>query len=73
MTSKISLPLIQIGFANNKADITPQGNFGSVPYEYRISKTETTVNDYVAFLNAVARFTADASGTRLAYLESLYN
>jgi formylglycine-generating enzyme required for sulfatase activity len=73
MTSKISLPLLHVGFANNKADITPQGTFGSVPYEYRISKTETTVNDYVAFLNAVARFTTDASGQTLTYLDNLYS
>ena len=30
------------------------GNFGSVPYQYRIGKTEVTNDQYTVFLNAVA-------------------
>jgi hypothetical protein len=43
-----------VGDPGNACDTQPQGCFGAVSYEYRISKYETTNAQYAEFLNAVA-------------------
>ena len=73
MSNKVSLPLVNIGNPKNKADVTPNGTYGATSYEFRISQTETTVSDYVAFLNAAAKYTTDSNGNKLEYLENLYS
>lgn len=45
---------VPIGDPGNEADPQPQGSFGSVAYEYSISKFEITNAEYVSFLNAKA-------------------
>jgi formylglycine-generating enzyme required for sulfatase activity len=47
-----SLETVQVGNINNAADST---GYGSVGYAYNISKNETTISQYAAFLNAVAK------------------
>lgn len=46
---------VTVGNPGNAGDPTPFGVFGSVSYNYRISKTEVTNAEYCEFLNAVAR------------------
>lgn len=48
----VSYQLVTIGDAGNANDIT---GFGAVNYGYRIGKYEVTIEQYTAFLNAVAR------------------
>jgi formylglycine-generating enzyme len=43
--------MVKVGNAGNAADTT---TFGAVPYEFSIGKTEVTLEQYTAFLNAVA-------------------
>jgi hypothetical protein len=45
------IEMVTVGNAGNAADIT---TFGAVPYEFQIGKTEVTLAQYTAFLNAVA-------------------
>jgi hypothetical protein len=45
---------VPIGNIGNPADSQPQGPFGSVAYEYAISRFETTNSEYASFLNAKA-------------------
>ena len=45
---------VPIGDLGNPSDSTPIGSFGSVDYEYSISKFETTNAEYADFLNAKA-------------------
>lgn len=47
-----SLETVQVGQAGNAADVDT--GYGSVGYDYRISKFEITLGQYTAFLNAVA-------------------
>ena len=51
--AQISIPTVLVGNAGNPAD--PATGFGAVPYLYRITTTEITCGQYVAFLNAKAR------------------
>ena len=53
----ISIDWVDVGSAGNSADAT---GFGSVGYEYRISRYEVTVSQYAEFLNAAAQ--SDPSG-----------
>lgn len=48
---------VEVGNVNNQADLT---GYGSVSYSFKISKYETTVDQYSKFLNAVA--TTDTYG-----------
>lgn len=55
------IEFVTIGLPGNAADPTDGDaglagtqNFGSVPYEFRMAKFETTLAQYTAFLNAVA-------------------
>ena len=48
----VVVDFVSVGDANNAADTT---GFGAVAYEYAIAKTDVTVGQYVAFLNAVAK------------------
>ena len=70
--TKVTLELVEIGNPGNLADPTPNGQYGAVPHSFRLSRNETTVGQYVAFLNAVARFTTDAQGLVQPYLEQLW-
>ncbi|MBW2422485.1 MAG: SUMF1/EgtB/PvdO family nonheme iron enzyme [Deltaproteobacteria bacterium] len=45
---------VTVGDPGNACDTQSQGCFGSVAYEYRISKYEVTNAQYAEFLNAVA-------------------
>ena len=49
---QINIEWLTVGSPGNVADGT---GFGSVPYTYRISKFEITNDQYVDFLNNVAR------------------
>lgn len=40
---------VAIGDLGNPADSQPQGSFGSVDYEYSISRFETTNGEYASF------------------------
>lgn len=47
--------MVKVGNVGNAADQDfGDGTFGAVPYEYSIGKTEVTLAQYAAFLNAVA-------------------
>lgn len=55
------LEFVTIGLPGNPSDpndgdagVAGTQNFGSVPYEFRMAKYETTLAQYAAFLNAVA-------------------
>ncbi len=58
--SAITIDTVPVGDAGNIADqLYPNNNpenarFGAVGYDYRIGRTEVTVGQYTAFLNAVA-------------------
>ncbi|MCP4006009.1 MAG: formylglycine-generating enzyme family protein [bacterium] len=56
----LTVDWVTVGGAFNYCDLQPQGCFGAVGYEYRISKYETTNAQYTEFLNAVAR--TDSNG-----------
>jgi formylglycine-generating enzyme len=48
----VSYEWVEVGSPGNLPDFT---TFGAVPYEFRIGKFEVTVEQYAAFLNAVAK------------------
>ena len=73
MSNKVILPLLNVGNPTNAADGIPGGRYGAVAEEFRISKTETIVADYVTFLNAVVKYTTDSKGNKLGELEALYS
>jgi formylglycine-generating enzyme required for sulfatase activity len=50
----VTIPTVPVGNAGNAGEVQSQGTFGAVAYNYRIGKTEVTVGQYTAFLNAVA-------------------
>ncbi len=65
------IAMVQVGNPNNPADNQGlQGNYGKVQYDYSIARTETTVADYVQFLNAVARY---VPAGQAEYLTDLWN
>ncbi len=70
-TSPLQFSLLVVGNPGNPADQTSNGSFGSVGYEYSVSRTETIVAQYVQFLNAVARYVPD--DTRYDYLRDLWD
>ena len=49
----ITIDSVPVGNAGNVAD--PTTGYGAVGYDYRIGKYEVTLNQYTAFLNAVAK------------------
>lgn len=49
----VVVDLVTVGDAGNAADAAT--GFGAVAYEYAIARTDVTIGQYVAFLNAVAR------------------
>jgi formylglycine-generating enzyme required for sulfatase activity len=59
------IEMVTVGNAGNAADTT---TFGAVPYEFKIGKTELTLAQYTAFLNAVAA--TDAFGLFNASMET---
>jgi formylglycine-generating enzyme required for sulfatase activity len=50
--SGVSLAMVSVGNPGNASD--PRTGFGRVDYEYSISQYEVTIQQYTAFLNAVA-------------------
>ena len=50
--SQITLDMVTVGNPGNQVD--RRTGFGRVDYEYKISKYEVTIQQYTAFLNAVA-------------------
>lgn len=51
----ITIPTVPVGNPGNAADASSSGGaFGSVAYTYEIGRTEVTIGQYAAFLNAVA-------------------
>ncbi|WP_309400006.1 formylglycine-generating enzyme family protein [Cerasicoccus maritimus] len=51
----VNFDMAIVGDIGNPAYAAPQGDFGSVPYQYSISKHEVTTTQYAEFLNAVAK------------------
>lgn len=51
VASRISIDLVEVGDPDNTYD---QTGHGSVPYTFYLGKTDVTVDQYCAFLNAVA-------------------
>ena len=49
----ITVETVPVGNAGNTADTFPR--LGAVGYDYSIGKYEVTLNQYTAFLNAVAK------------------
>ena len=41
---------------DNTANVADSNGYGAVSYSYKISQTLVTVEDYTAFLNAVAKY-----------------
>ena len=71
-TNPLVIAMLAIGNAGNPADNQgSQGDYGSVAYDFGIAQTETTVADYVQFLNAVARYVP--SDSQYQYLTKLWN
>lgn len=61
-TSQAVPEFVTVGHPNNLPDTNGwPTEFGTVPYDYKISKFETKVSEYVAFLNSVAT-TSDPYG-----------
>lgn len=54
-TLAVTIPTVTVGNPGNAGDVQPLGTFGSVSNSYRIGKYEVTNNQYVEFLNAVAK------------------
>ncbi len=48
----VNIGYVNVGNINNVADST---GYGSVAYNYKIAKNETTIGQYAEFLNAVAK------------------
>ncbi|MCE9609954.1 MAG: SUMF1/EgtB/PvdO family nonheme iron enzyme [Chthoniobacter sp.] len=56
-SANITMDFVTVGDLGNPNDTVTStfgGHFGGVSYEYRIGKYEVTLNQYTAFLNAVA-------------------
>lgn len=53
LPAAVAIDFVSVGNARNPAD--PSTGKGAVNYEYRIGKTEITINQYTAFLNAAAK------------------
>lgn len=55
----VNIDYVTVGNAGNAADTQVMNDatsgYGSVSYEYRIAKNETTIGQYAEFLNAVAK------------------
>lgn len=49
----VNIAYVPVGNPGNRADYTT--SYGAVAYNYRIAKNETTVGEYLEFLNAVAK------------------
>ena len=49
----VSVELVKVGNPNNTPNLT--NGYGSVSYEYFISKYEVTIGEWCAFLNSVAK------------------
>lgn len=64
----VSFDWAHVGNAGNAAD---DSGFGSVMYDYQISKTEVSTEQYVEFLNAVARI-SDPNGLYSAEMSATY-
>jgi sulfatase modifying factor 1 len=52
-SAQITVPGVLVGDPNNPAD--PNTTYGSVGYDYELGTYDTTINQYTAFLNAVAK------------------
>ena len=71
-TNPLVIAMLAIRNAGNPADNQgSQGKYGSVAYDYGIAQTETTVTDYVQFLNAAARYVP--ADSQYDYLTELWN
>lgn len=67
----LQFALVGIGDPGNPSDQTPNGSFGAVDYTFSLASTETTVAQYVQFLNSVARYVP--VDPQYAYLTTLWN
>jgi formylglycine-generating enzyme len=66
----VAIDSVEIGDGGNNAASIEGTSLGSVAQAYRMSKTETTIAQYNAFLNAVAQ---RGDGANAAVIESLYD
>lgn len=53
LSQSVTVDMVTIGDVSNQAD--PASGFGSVDHAFQISKYGVSINQYVAFLNAVAK------------------
>ena len=51
-SAAVNIDWVEVGNAENAVD--PITGYGAVGYEYKIAKNETTIAQYVEFLNAAA-------------------
>lgn len=51
----VNIDYVTVGNAGNAADAATGSLYGAVAYAYNIAKNETTISQYAAFLNAVAK------------------
>ena len=72
-TGEEMLTFVTVGDPGNPADQLPASPTGDVPYAFRIQKYETTIQEWVTFLNAVdplggnGKSLADVADTNLGY------
>ncbi len=50
----VKIDYVTVGNPGNAADPATGSVYGAVAYQYRIAKNETTISQYVEFLNAAA-------------------
>jgi formylglycine-generating enzyme required for sulfatase activity len=61
----VNFDYVTVGNPGNAADPATGSVYGAVAYQYRIAKNETTISQYVEFLNAVAAVPAGSYQTDL--------
>lgn len=69
-TPLVAIETVEVGNAGNAATTIEGRALGAVAQVYRMSKTEVTIAQYTAFLNAVAK---RGDGANSAVIESLYD
>jgi formylglycine-generating enzyme len=57
----VTIDYVPVGNPNNAAQVVGSSSYGAVSYSFQIARNEVTVDDYVQFLNAVAK-TSDPNG-----------
>ena len=67
----VNIGYVDVGNINNAADST---GYGSVAYNYKIAKNETTISQYAEFLNAVAKtdtYSLYSAGMTTSYINGI--